>query len=86
MCLTYYFSSCIIELSAKVDRNQQHKPFGRNEIQMPEIKVGDRYETKTNKFVGVVQEIAQNKNGSFRVRLDIDGKAHWTSAQGTVLN
>jgi hypothetical protein len=50
----------------------QHKPFGRNEIQMPEIKVGDRYETKTNKFVGVVQEI--------------DGKSHWTSAQGTVLN
>jgi len=64
---------------------KQHKPFGRNEIQMPEIKVGDRYETKTNKFVGVVQEIAQNKNGSFRVRLDIDGKSHWTSAQGTVL-
>jgi hypothetical protein len=53
---------------------------------MPEIKVGDRYETKTNKFVGIVQEIAQNKNGSFRVRLDIDGKPHWTSAQGTVLN
>jgi hypothetical protein len=53
---------------------------------MPEIKVGDRYETKTNKYVGVVQEIAQNKNGSFRVRLDIDGKPHWTSAQGTVLN
>jgi hypothetical protein len=61
-------------------------PFGRKEIQMPEIKVGDRYETKTNKYVGVVQEIAQNKNGSFRVRLDIDGKPHWTSAQGTVLN
>lgn len=49
------------------------------------IKVGDRYETKTNKFVGVVQEIAQNKNGSFRIRLDIDGKSHWTSAGGTVL-
>ena len=64
---------------------KQHKPFGRKEIQMPEIKVGDRYETKTNKFVGVVQEIAENKNGSFRVRLDIDGKSHWTSAQGTVL-
>ena len=52
---------------------------------MPEIMVGDRYETKTNKFVGVVQEIAQNKNGSFRIRLDIDGKSHWTSAQGKVL-
>ena len=61
------------------------QPFGRKEKQMPEIKVGDRYETKTNKFVGVVQEIAENKNGSFRVRLDIDGKSHWTSAQGTVL-
>jgi hypothetical protein len=85
MCLTYGFSSCIIEVSTKVGIKKQHKPFGRKEIQMPEIKVGDRYETKTNKFVGVVQEIAQNKNGSFRVRLDIDGKAHWTSAQGTVL-
>lgn len=63
----------------------QHKPFGRNEKQMT-IKVGDRYETKTNKFVGVVQEIAQNKNGSFRIRLDIDGKSHWTSAGGTVLS
>jgi hypothetical protein len=86
MCLTYGFSSCIIEVSTKVGiKTKQHKPFGRKEIQMPEIKVGDRYETKTNKFVGVVQEIAENKNGSFRVRLDIDGKSHWTSAQGTVL-
>jgi hypothetical protein len=86
MCLTFTFPACIIEVSTKVGIKQQHKPFGRKEIQMPEIKVGDRYETKTNKYVGVVQEIAQNKNGSFRVRLDIDGKPHWTSAQGTVLN
>jgi hypothetical protein len=49
------------------------------------IKVGDRYETKTNKFVGVVQEIRENANGSFRIRLDVDGKSHWTSAGGTVL-
>ena len=84
--MTYELSSCIIEVSTKVDiKTKQHKPFGRKEKQMPEIKVGDRYETKTNKFVGVVQEIAQNKNGSFRVRLDIDGKSHWTSAQGKVL-
>ena len=60
-------------------------PFGRKEIQMPEIKVGDRYETKTNKFVGVVQEILTNPNGSQRLRLDIDGKSHWTSTKGTVL-
>jgi hypothetical protein len=52
---------------------------------MPEIKVGDRYETKTNKFVGVVQEILTNPNGSQRLRLDIDGKSHWTSTKGTVL-
>lgn len=51
-----------------------------------EIKVGDKYETKTNKFVGVVQEIIQNKSGSYRVRLDVNGKAHWTSAFGKVLN
>jgi len=85
MCLTFPCLCLIIEVSTKVGITKQHKPFGRKEIQMPEIKVGDRYETKTNKFVGVVQEIAQNKNGSFRVRLDIDGKSHWTSAQGTVL-
>jgi hypothetical protein len=52
---------------------------------MPDIKVGDKYETKTNKFVGIVQEIVENKNGSFRLRLDIDGKSHWTSTKGTVL-
>ena len=46
---------------------------------MPEIKVGDRYETKTNKFVGVVQEIAQNKNGSFRVRLEVAGADRWST-------
>lgn len=85
MCLTYAFSSCIIELSAKVDRKLAPLPFGRKEIQMPEIKVGDRYETKTNKFVGVVQEILTNPNGSQRLRLDIDGKSHWTSTKGTVL-
>ncbi len=52
---------------------------------MPDIKVGDRYETKTNKFVGIVEKVVENPNGSFRVKLNIDGKPHWTSAQGTVL-
>jgi len=50
------------------------------------IKVGDKYETKTNKFVGIVQEIVENKNGSIRLRLDVNGKPHWTSAKGRVLN
>jgi len=86
-CLTYAFPCCIIEVSAKVGiKTKQHKPFGRKEKQMPDIKVGDRYETKTNKFVGVVEKVVENANGSFRVKLNIDGKPHWTSAQGTVLN
>jgi hypothetical protein len=82
--LTYRWLSLILVVSTKVD-NQATNTLREKRDKMPEIKVGDRYETKTNKFVGVVQEIAQNKNGSFRIRLDIDGKSHWTSAQGTVL-
>jgi hypothetical protein len=86
MCLTFPCLYLIIEVSTKVGiKIKQHQPFGRKEKQMPEIKVGDRYETKTNKFVGVVQEILTNPNGSQRLRLDIDGKSHWTSTKGTVL-
>jgi hypothetical protein len=82
--LTFPPFSLILVVSTKVENNS-NITLREKRDKMPEIKVGDKYETKTNKFVGVVQEIAQNKNGSFRVRLDIDGKSHWTSAQGKVL-
>ena len=48
---------------------------------MTEIKVGDRYETKTSKTVGIVQEIVKNANGSLRVRLTVNGQDRWTTVK-----
>ena len=45
-------------------------------------QIGDTYTTATNGYVGTVQEIVPNKNGSVKLRLDVDGKTHWTTFKG----
>ena len=45
-------------------------------------KVGDSYTTKTNGYVGTVEEIRENKSGTYSLRLDVDGKTHWTTFSG----
>lgn len=41
--------------------------------------VGSQFTTATSKVSGIVQEVVENKTGSFRVRLDVNGSPRWTT-------
>ena len=41
--------------------------------------VGSQFTTAKSKVTGEVQEVVKNANGSFRVRLDVNGQPRWTT-------
>lgn len=43
------------------------------------LTVGSQFTTAKSKVSGVIQEVIQNKNGTFRVRLDVAGQPRWTT-------
>lgn len=43
--------------------------------------VGSQFKTLKSGIVGTVQEVVKNDNGSFRVRLDVDGQDRWTTVK-----
>ena len=46
---------------------------------MQNLTVGSQFTTAKSGVSGVVQEIVKNANGSFRVRLDVNGQPRWTT-------
>jgi hypothetical protein len=43
--------------------------------------VGSQFKTQKSGVSGVVQEVIQNKTGSYRVRLDVNGQPRWTTVK-----
>ena len=43
--------------------------------------VGSLFSTQKSGVQGTVQEVIQNKNGTFRVRLDVNGQDRWTTVK-----
>ena len=43
--------------------------------------IGQSFTTAKSGVTGVVQEIVENKNGTFRVRLDVNGSPRWTTVK-----
>jgi hypothetical protein len=41
--------------------------------------VGSQFTTAKSGVTGIVQEVVANKNGTFRVRLDVNGNPRWTT-------
>ena len=41
--------------------------------------VGSQFTTAKSGVTGIVQEVVTNKNGTFRVRLDVNGNPRWTT-------
>lgn len=46
---------------------------------MNNLTVGSQFTTAKSKVSGVIQEVIQNKNGTYRVRLDVNGQPRWTT-------
>lgn len=45
------------------------------------ITVGSQFTTAKSGVTGIVREIVQNKNGTQRVRLDVNGSPRWTTVK-----
>jgi DUF917 family protein len=73
--LTDYSFSGIIKVSTKVG-NQINRKKQKMENT---LTVGSQFTTAKSKVSGVIQEVVQNKNGTFRVRLDVAGQPRWTT-------
>lgn len=43
------------------------------------LTVGSQFTTAKSGVTGIVQEVIANKNGSYRVRLDVNGSPRWTT-------
>ncbi len=48
---------------------------------MSNLTVGSQFTTAKSGVSGVIQEVIQNKNGSYRVRLDVNGADRWTTVK-----
>ena len=64
-------------LSTKVGNNYKQ----RKQMSNATLTVGSQFTTAKSGVVGVIQEIVNNKNGSFRVRLDVNGQPRWTTVK-----
>ena len=43
--------------------------------------IGQSFTTQKSGVSGIVQEIVANKNGTFRLRLDVNGQDRWTTVK-----
>jgi hypothetical protein len=43
--------------------------------------IGQALTTIKSGVTGIVQEVVKNANGSFRVRLDVNGNPRWTTVR-----
>ena len=48
---------------------------------MSNLTVGSQFTTQKSGVSGTIQEIVENKNGTFRVRLDVNGNPRWTTVK-----
>jgi hypothetical protein len=50
-----------------------------NTIQAP--TVGSQFTTQKSAVTGTVTEVKENKNGTLRIKLDVNGQDRWTTVK-----
>lgn len=68
-------------LSAKMitsTTNRKEKQM-ENTIQAP--TVGSQFTTQKSAVTGTVTEVKENKNGTLRIKLDVNGQDRWTTVK-----
>lgn len=48
---------------------------------MTEPTIGQVFTTARSKVQGTVTEVVKNDNGSYRIKLDVNGATRWTTAK-----
>lgn len=69
--------------TTKVVNNKitQIRPYRKEAKMNTTLTVGSQFTTAKSGVVGTIQEIVKNKNGSARVRLDVNGQPRWTTVK-----
>jgi hypothetical protein len=44
-------------------------------------KIGDTFTTAKSGVKGTIAEVVKNDNGSYRIKLDVEGQTRWTTAK-----
>lgn len=63
----------------KCDNKSKQSLWGGIGSKMNTLTVGSQFTTAKSGVSGIIQEVVANKNGSFRVRLDVNGQPRWTT-------
>jgi hypothetical protein len=50
-------------------------------MEKKDLVVGSQLTTQRAGIVGIIQEVIENKTGTFRVRLDVNGEPRWTTVK-----
>jgi len=74
--LTLTIANAILDISTK---QVAGSPPNERKQNMENITVGSEFTTQKSGVSGTVQEVIENKNGTFRVRLDVNGQPRWTT-------
>jgi hypothetical protein len=48
---------------------------------MTEPTIGQTFTTARSNVTGTVTEVVKNDNGSYRIKLDVNGATRWTTAK-----
>ncbi len=48
---------------------------------MATLTVGSQFTTRKSGVTGTIMEIVKNDNGSYRLRLDVEGSDRWTTVK-----
>jgi hypothetical protein len=75
LAIIEYQQTCWYQITKQSPRNRQ-KDIMSN-ITIP--TVGSQFTTQKSGVSGIVQEVVANKNGSFRVRLEVAGADRWST-------
>jgi hypothetical protein len=60
-------------------QNQTEKEKTKMAVANATYQVGDLYTSQKSKVTGKIVEINPQANGNVRVKLDVEGKARWTT-------
>jgi hypothetical protein len=62
-------------------KRQKQKQSKGSKMSNSTLTVGSQFTTKKSGVSGIIQEVVANKNGSFRVRLEVAGQPRWTTVK-----
>ena len=67
---------CAKMRTSKTNRKEKQM---ENTIQAP--TVGSQFTTQKSAVTGTVTEVKENKNGTLRIKLDVNGQDRWTTVK-----